>query len=246
MKFLVVLLAITCVFAGPTRKGQYRTETDCVDCFEGDMKLVPGQRNGLTDTRYRWTNNQVAYQFAAGFDATNQATIEATMADISARTNDCITFNARSIEDNYIRFTNLDSSGCFSYVGMIGGSQQINYPQWCVDQVGSRYHEILHALGFYHMQSDSTRDDYVEIMWDNIQAGAENNFAKQDAADANLMGTAYEYESVMHYSGYAFSTNGEYTIVTKDPAYQDVIGQRDDISDQDLRRLTNMYGCTQP
>ena len=62
--------------------------------------------------------------------------------------------------------------GCHSHVGKITGKQNINYPQWCLDNYGSVLHEMLHALGFFHEQSRSDRDDYVTIMWENIMAGA--------------------------------------------------------------------------
>ena len=57
---------------------------------------------------------------------------------------------------------------------MNGGQQEINYPDWCLDSYGSTMHEMYHCLGFFHEQSRTDRDDYVTIMWDNIQAGVYN------------------------------------------------------------------------
>lgn len=36
---------------------------------------------------------------------------------------------------------------------------------------GTVVHEMLHTLGFYHMQSTYDRDDFVKIIWENIRAG---------------------------------------------------------------------------
>lgn len=44
--------------------------------------------------------------------------------------------------------------------------------------------------------------------------GSEHNFDKYDADYITGFGESYDYGSVMHYSGYAFSANGQMTIVT--------------------------------
>lgn len=61
-------------------------------------------------------------------------------------------------------------SSCYSPVGRTGGSQEVALGDACLNH-GTIQHEILHALGLWHEQSRSDRDDFIQVMWDNIQEG---------------------------------------------------------------------------
>lgn len=47
----------------------------------------------------------------------------------------------------------------------------------------------------------------------------------------------------MHYGHSGFSKNGGYTIVPKNNAFINVIGQRGGLSDGDIRRINSKYNC---
>ena len=60
---------------------------------------------------------------------------------------------------------------CFSSVGnRREGKQRLSIGSNC-DRLGTVEHEFLHALGFWHEQSRADRDDYVNIMLDQIEPG---------------------------------------------------------------------------
>ena len=106
-------------------------------------------------------------------------------------------------------------------------------------------HEFIHALGFYHMQSATERDDFVTIVWENIQSGTQNNFNKYEADRISQYKVEYDYGSVMHYSATAFSINGSATIVPLLDLRGETMGQRLRMSDKDVARLNNKY-CPTP
>ncbi|XP_016394217.1 meprin A subunit beta-like, partial [Sinocyclocheilus rhinocerous] len=123
------------------------------------------------------------------------------------------------------------------------GKQELSIGERC-ESLGTVEHEFLHALGFWHEQSRSDRDDYVTIVWDQIKKGKEHNFISYDETVSSSLGVPYDYGSVMHYSKTSFSNASEPTIVTKIPEFLDVIGQRMEFSDSDLLKLNRLYNCT--
>lgn len=176
-----------------------------------------------------------------------------------------MTYDPR-LHNDYVNVIGSDG-GCYSYVGRRGTGEQLLNLQTAGNQgletgcfrLYTIIHEFMHAIGFYHMQSASERDEYVEIVWDNIQAGTANNFAKYEADVITNHGVEYDYGSgkvfgrfskrkfiyfvitVMHYPATAFSINGQDTIVPLRPLNGETMGQRVRMSDKDIARMNNAY-----
>ena len=60
-------------------------------------------------------------------------------------------------------------------------------------------HEIGHTLGFFHEQSRSDRDNYVNIIYSNIAPFREINFEKYSDTEVNNFNIPYDLSSDMHY-----------------------------------------------
>ncbi|KAL4706852.1 hypothetical protein ACJJTC_010086 [Scirpophaga incertulas] len=169
--------------------------------------------------------------------------IEDGMADISNKS--CIKFVSRKSDTEHAVIIKGTASGCFSSVGYNSPddedeevNQVLNLGKRCFRH-GTVVHEILHTLGFYHMQSTYNRDDYVKIIWENILQGVEYNFNKYNNNTIIDFGVPYDYDSVMHYPEKAFSKNGNKTII---PLKEGVnIGQRNGLSESDVLKLNFMY-----
>lgn len=161
------------------------------------------------------------------------------MAEIASKT--CLTFQPRTNQENYVSFL-AEATGCWSYVGCIRGAQQLNLQVsgGCVTK-GVVMHELLHAIGFFHSQSDTSRDEYVKINYDNIISGKEHNFIMYTNSYSTAFDQPYDYESILHYGAYAFTKNGLKTIEPKIAGV--TIGQRSYLSELDIKKVNIMYNC---
>nr|XP_051708002.1 meprin A subunit beta isoform X3 [Oryctolagus cuniculus] len=210
-----------------------------LDLFEGDIKLGAQDRNSIIGEMYRWPHT-IPYVLEDSLDINAKGVILNAFERYRLKT--CIDFKPWSGEANYISV--IKGSGCWSYVGNRHvGRQELSIGANC-DRIATVQHEFLHALGFWHEQSRSDRDDYVSIIWDRILSGREHNFNIYDDEVSDSLNVPYDYTSVMHYSKTAFQNGTEPTIVTRISDFEDVIGQRMDFSDYDLLKLNRLYNCT--
>lgn len=69
----------------------------------------------------------------------------------------------------------------------------------------------------------------------------EHNFDKYSTSQVSTFNTPYDYKSIMHYSAYAFSTNGRPTIEPKNGMSPNELGQRAGLSASDAQKINNMY-----
>lgn len=62
-------------------------------------------------------------------------------------------------------------------------------------------HEIGHVLGFWHEQSRTNRDEYVNILTENFDTKYADNFLVRSESQENDYNVSYDYSSNMHYGG---------------------------------------------
>lgn len=113
----------------------------------------------------------------------------------------------------------------------------------CAEVKGIVIHEILHAIGFHHMQAHTDRDKYIKIYWENIDTSYESEYLAVDAKETSSFDTSYDFYSIMHYP--PFSSDGDRVIKprSKYSYYEQFMGQRVRLSMGDIDRINNMYKC---
>ncbi|OXA37322.1 Zinc metalloproteinase nas-7 [Folsomia candida] len=147
--------------------------------FEGDIlgPIPQVTRAGVINPAKSAT---FPYQFASTFPSDYQPLFQSAVNHLVGRT--CIRLKPRQSEVDFLDVNQLNA--CSSNIGRIGGGQWLSLANGC-NHFGIFVHEIIHAIGFYHEQSRTDRDNYVTINWGNIGTGAEGNFQSYDASQVS-------------------------------------------------------------
>lgn len=186
----------------------------------------------------RWSNGVVPYEVNENLPFINKLAIYQAVDHWQKHSKlEFVELNSKNRYEyrDYISFIPAEGTTCSSYVGKHGGKQEINLAPRCTTM--NTVHELGHALGMWHEQSRADRNSFVRIVWENIEESHKYNF-DQHLTDGKDFGD-YDYASIMHYGPYAFSKNGEKTIIALVDGVE--IGQRTQLSEKDIAAINAMY-----
>ncbi|KYM97747.1 Dorsal-ventral patterning tolloid-like protein 1 [Cyphomyrmex costatus] len=216
---------------------------------EGDIHRR-SRKTITTEKTLLWPNGIVNYYVHSSIvnEPIKFAMLETALQIIMLKT--CIKFvrieeyAKLSANSSWVNVTGHDK-GCYSDIGYnVHGPTTLNLDiKECFRTIGHSIHEMLHTLGVYHEHMRPDRNNYITIIWENMRKGDEFNFQLLNNSIVTNYGLPYDYDSIMHYSMTAFSTDRSFPTIIPKNSYVE-IGQRSHLSYYDIQKLLIAYNCT--
>jgi len=216
-----------------------------------DENAEDKNRNALQSPLQRWPNRTIYYRVSPELTEDESNNVREALQVFNEQT--CVRFldydeqtfkPARYVE--YKRSPDM----CGTQVGynplVPMGAHDVVLAPYCLARTGVIQHETLHVLGLYHEQSRPDRNQYVKIEYDNIPQKYWSQFSSYPEIYTTTYNVPYDYESIMHYSQYAFAKDpSKPSIRAKNgnDIYDRKMGQINGPSAGDLTKVNIMYNC---
>ncbi|CAB3384142.1 Hypothetical predicted protein [Cloeon dipterum] len=218
-------------------------------CVAAGMAAPPGKPPAVKPHQYnlvysrvqgelknRWPNGRIPYVISDDdYDEYQVKIIKQAMEVFNTRTK--VRFVPKEAQDEDFVLI-ADRGRCSSPLGRIGGVQVLSLksPVCVADLIVLR--KLMSTVGLEPEHNRPDRDDYITILWDNVQPKSKDHFKKfgKSFVDTNV---PYDYNSITHYSPKAFSANGKDTMIAKDPNIK--LGPGKTLTELDIRKINLMY-----
>ncbi len=184
--------------------------------------------------RQKWPSAVIPYEFDPAATTATRSAFETAKRDFDAKT--VIRWVPRANQANYVRV--ITGGGCYSYVGTIGGRQDMSIGNGC--GANAARHEMGHALGLAHEQVRQDRDQFVNVNLD-LTGGGRSQY-EIDRGSAGTPIGSYDFESMMHYRNY--QVNGRWIFEPKTGFPPERVGNDrfNTFTPGDLQAIAAIYG----
>ncbi|XP_062609391.1 zinc metalloproteinase dpy-31-like, partial [Saccostrea cucullata] len=210
---------------------------------ENDEKRNLHSKRIFQDTARFWPNGRIPYWIdeATYTDSGSLENLRTLIKDSINQLDNftCVRWIERTTETDYVRIVNGDS--CYSYVGVVGGAQNLSIEAPGCMTVHTVLHEFLHAMGGSHEQSRSDRASMTSMIWNKIDSKNMYNFVMENTKNA----LPYDYKSLMQYELDSFGKNRENSMSIPDMSFEYLItNKKDHLSLYDIGEINSAYRCT--
>ncbi|MEZ5660391.1 MAG: RICIN domain-containing protein [Burkholderiaceae bacterium] len=252
------LREVTVMFPGlPEPRRILAEQIDGQWVYQSDMVVHPGTMptdcpagtacGGSIISAGLWPKGVIPYKIETGHPL-RQLIINAAQR-ISEQTN--LRIIERTNEDDYVSIR-FKADTCRSKLGKLGWfedlveNQTMEIGASC--SKGSIMHEFLHTAGLVHEHTRSDRDDFVEIVWQNIKAAKKHNFRKNPVSLQIGPSTIpyaidigpYDFDSIMHYGPTFFASSPGLTTIRRRDG-RPFSANRSNLSMGDIAAVNTLY-----
>jgi len=188
-----------------------------------------------------WVNGILRYQFSKNINQRERQEFLSycsgmgEFADVK-----CLPKRQKDKDFIFIEKTNENVCG-LSYLGRAGGQQPLKIRCWRRRTI---QHELMHAFGVAHEHNRMDRDDYISIIWENLDDRFRSQYYKVKLDQVALYLNYYDFDSILHYDSYSGSKNGKIVFYRREN--KSTVKQTESMSFGDHYTLYALYGGTRP